>query len=106
MRHFHIGRYTFCAAAAFAMLAGCGGGMSPGQPAAIGPSATGRGATGTAAQMRALGVVGAVIYGVSSRDFATFVSATVLIVLVSFAASLIPALRATRVDPLAVLREE
>jgi putative ABC transport system permease protein len=51
-------------------------------------------------------VASAVIYGVSSRDFTTFVSATVLIVLVSFAASLIPALRATRVDPLTVLRED
>ncbi|HZD49059.1 MAG TPA: ABC transporter permease [Silvibacterium sp.] len=51
-------------------------------------------------------VASVVIYGVSSRDFTTFVSATVLIVLVSFAASLIPALRATRVDPLTVLREE
>lgn len=51
-------------------------------------------------------VVNSVIYGVSSRDVATFVSATVLIVLVSFVASLIPALRATRVDPLAILREE
>jgi predicted permease len=51
-------------------------------------------------------VVSSVIYGVSSRDVATFVSATVIIVLVSFAASLIPALRATRVDPLTVLHEE
>jgi predicted permease len=51
-------------------------------------------------------VVSSVIYGVSSRDVATFVSATVVIVLVSFAASLIPALRATRVDPLTVLHEE
>ena len=46
------------------------------------------------------------IYGVSSRDFATFASATLLIVLISFAASLIPALRATRIDPLKVLHEE
>ena len=46
------------------------------------------------------------IYGVSTRDLATFASATLLIVLVSFAASLVPALRATRVDPLKVLHEE
>jgi putative ABC transport system permease protein len=46
------------------------------------------------------------IYGVTARDFATFASATLLIVFISFIASLLPALRATRVDPLRVLREE
>jgi putative ABC transport system permease protein len=46
------------------------------------------------------------VYGISSRDSATFVAVTVLLILVSFAASLVPALRATRVDPLTVLRDE
>ncbi|MGC2546949.1 MAG: FtsX-like permease family protein, partial [Silvibacterium sp.] len=46
------------------------------------------------------------IYGVNARDFATFASATLLIVFISFIASLLPALRATRVDPLRALREE
>ena len=46
------------------------------------------------------------IYGVSSRDLVTFFGVTVLLIVVSFAASLIPALRATRVDPLTVLRDE
>ncbi len=46
------------------------------------------------------------IYGVSSRDLTTFFAVTILLILVSLGASLIPALRATRVDPLAVLREE
>ena len=46
------------------------------------------------------------IYGVSARDLATFVSATLLIVLIAFVASLIPAFRATRVDPLKVLHED
>jgi ABC-type lipoprotein release transport system permease subunit len=46
------------------------------------------------------------IYGVSSRDVTTFLAVTVLLILVSLGASLIPALRATRVDPLTVLREE
>ncbi|HKD59760.1 MAG TPA: ABC transporter permease [Terracidiphilus sp.] len=55
----------------------------------------------------ALGRVAAsLIYGVSARDLATFSSATLVIVLISFAASLVPALRATRVDPLKVLHEE
>ena len=42
----------------------------------------------------------------SARDLATFSAATLLIVLISFVASLLPALRATRVDPLKVLHEE
>ncbi len=51
-------------------------------------------------------IASSVIYGVSSRDLATFASATLLIVFISFAASLIPALRATRIDPLKVLHED
>ena len=55
----------------------------------------------------ALGRVAAsLIYGVSSRDLVTFLAVTMLLILVSFAASLVPAFRATRVDPLAVLRDE
>jgi predicted permease len=51
-------------------------------------------------------IVTSMIYGVSSRDLATFLAVTILLILVAFGASLIPALRATRVDPLAVIREE
>ncbi|MGA3225052.1 MAG: ABC transporter permease [Acidobacteriaceae bacterium] len=51
-------------------------------------------------------IVTSMIYGVSSRDLVTFIGVTVLLTLVSFAASLVPALRATRVDPLTVLRDE
>jgi ABC-type antimicrobial peptide transport system permease subunit len=51
-------------------------------------------------------IAGSLIYGVSARDLTTFVVVTALLTLVSFAASLIPAMRAMRVDPLAVLREE
>jgi predicted permease len=51
-------------------------------------------------------IVSSLIYGVSSRDLVTFLAVTMLLILVSFAASLIPAIRATRVDPLAVLRDE
>jgi putative ABC transport system permease protein len=55
----------------------------------------------------ALGRIAAsMVYGISSRDLVTFVAVTALLIVVSFAASIIPALRATRVDPLAVLREE
>ena len=51
-------------------------------------------------------IVTSMIYGVSSRDLATFLAVTMLLILVSLGASLIPALRATHVDPLTVLREE
>jgi predicted permease len=51
-------------------------------------------------------IVTSMIYGVSSRDLATFLAVTMLLIVVAFGASLIPALRATRVDPLAVIREE
>jgi len=51
-------------------------------------------------------LVASMIYGVSTRDLATFFAVTLILIVVSLAASLIPALRATRIDPLAVLREE
>jgi putative ABC transport system permease protein len=51
-------------------------------------------------------VATSLIYGVSARDLVTFLAVTMLLILVSFAASLVPAFRATRVDPLAVLRDE
>jgi predicted permease len=51
-------------------------------------------------------VVTSMVYGVSARDTATLVSVMALMVVVSLAASLVPALRATRVSPLAVIREE
>jgi ABC-type antimicrobial peptide transport system permease subunit len=51
-------------------------------------------------------IASSLIYGVSAHDTETFIAVTVVLVLVSFVASLVPALRATRVDPLAVLREE
>ena len=51
-------------------------------------------------------VASSLVYGVSARDTTTFIAVTLALVLVAFAASLIPALRATRVNPLAVLREE
>jgi putative ABC transport system permease protein len=51
-------------------------------------------------------IVASMIYGVSSRDLVTFLAVTMLLIVIAFGASLIPALRATRVDPLAVLRDE
>jgi predicted permease len=51
-------------------------------------------------------IVTSMIYGVSARDLGTFIAVTLLLIVVSLGASVIPALRATRVDPLTVLREE
>ena len=63
-------------------------------------------AIGLAAALAMGRIAASMIYGVSVRDLATFAAATITIVLIAFAASLIPALRATRVDPLTVLHEE
>ena len=51
-------------------------------------------------------VLSSVIYGVSARDFATFCMVAVMMTGVGLLASILPALRATRVDPMRTLREE
>jgi predicted permease len=61
------------------------------------------GLTGAAVLTR---VVASLLFGVSTTDVATFLAVPVLLAAVAFAATVIPALRATSVDPLVALREE
>jgi ABC-type antimicrobial peptide transport system permease subunit len=51
-------------------------------------------------------LVTSMIYGISAHDTLTFIAVTALLILVAFAASLIPALRATHINPLTVIRDE
>ena len=70
---------------------------------------------GLAAAGAAMGLVGALIvshlmagllYGVSPTDLTSFASVTLVLTAVALAASYIPALRATRLDPITVLNSE
>src|SRR5438874_716458 len=61
------------------------------------------GLAGAAALTR---VMASLLFGVSTTDLATFAAVPVLLAVVAFAATVIPAWRATAVDPMVVLREE
>ena len=52
------------------------------------------------------GVMESVLYGVATTDLVTFITVPLLLAGVAAAATWIPALRATRVDPVEVLKEE
>jgi putative ABC transport system permease protein len=61
------------------------------------------GLTGAAVLTR---VIASLLFGISTTDVATFLAVPVMLAGVAFAATVIPALRATSVDPLVALREE
>jgi putative ABC transport system permease protein len=71
----------------------------------IKPTAIGIG-IGLAAAYLLSRLMTSMVYGVTSRDTMTYVAVTALLVLVAFLASLVPALRAARISPLAVIRDE
>jgi ABC-type antimicrobial peptide transport system permease subunit len=51
-------------------------------------------------------VMASLLFGVSARDAATFAVVPMLLAVVAFAATVIPAWRTTRVDPVVALHEE
>jgi ABC-type antimicrobial peptide transport system permease subunit len=51
-------------------------------------------------------VLSSMIFGVSTRDIATYASVSILLVSAALVASVIPAWRATKVDPMRSLRDE
>jgi predicted permease len=61
------------------------------------------GLTGAAVLTR---VIASLLFGVSTTDVATFLAVPALLAVVAFAATVIPAWRATNVDPMVALREE
>jgi putative ABC transport system permease protein len=61
---------------------------------------------GTAAALAGGQLIASQLYGVSARDPLTYVAIAALLGFVALAASGIPALRATRIDPMAALRTE
>ena len=62
-------------------------------------------AIGTAASLMLTRTLDNLLYGITARDPLTFVAVAMLLALVSLIASFVPARRASRVDPLAALRD-
>jgi len=63
-------------------------------------------AAGFAGAVLATRALGAILYGVTPLDPLTYAASGVLLALAAAAAALVPAVRATRVNPLEALRVE
>lgn len=61
---------------------------------------------GLAATTLLSGAMGSVLYGISARDAIAFSGGTFIVMLIAVLSSLIPAWRASRVDPLSALRHQ
>jgi putative ABC transport system permease protein len=61
---------------------------------------------GTAAALWLTRLISSELFGVSPRDPATFLAVPLILLLAALAAAAVPALRASRLDPLAALRHE
>jgi ABC-type antimicrobial peptide transport system permease subunit len=63
-------------------------------------------AVGLALALATTRLMSALLFGTSPTDIATFAGAATLLAVIAVAASLVPAFRASRVDPLVALRDE
>jgi putative ABC transport system permease protein len=63
-------------------------------------------AIGMAAALASMQLVGSLLFGIAPRDPVTFAGVALLVVVVAVAASIVPARRAMRVDPMVALRYE
>ena len=54
----------------------------------------------------ASGAISSLLYGISARDLVSFAAATALVITIALMASLVPAWRASKVDPLSALRHQ
>jgi putative ABC transport system permease protein len=63
-------------------------------------------AIGLGLSLAATRLLSALLYGTSATDAATFASVAAMLAIIATAASLVPAFRASRVDPLAALRDD
>jgi putative ABC transport system permease protein len=61
-------------------------------------------AIGIVASIAASRLIGSLVFGVSVRDASTYVAVSVLLAIVALASCVVPAIRASRVDPMTALR--